>query len=61
MAWEARMKSVGDMIEARVAVAQDGQHFSWTGQLMMRPDEWRDFADKFGLQEISESLWRCGD
>ncbi len=61
MVWEARTKSVGDMIEAKIAVASDGQNFSWTGQVMMRPDEWRDFTDKFGLLEISESLWRCGD
>ncbi len=61
MIWEARTKSVGEWTETEIAVARDANdNFSWTGRLMMRTDEWRDFTVRFGMREVSQSLWRCG-
>jgi hypothetical protein len=61
MIWKARTKSVGDWTEVKIAVARDGQHFSWTGQLMIHPDEWRDFAERLGLREGDGGVWRTDD
>ncbi len=58
MIWEAHTKHVGDWIESKVAVARDGQDYSWVGQLMMRPDEWQDFARRSGLREGDDGVWR---
>ena len=62
MVWEGRTKSIGDWVECKLAVAAsaDGQ-YSWVGQLMIRPDEWRDFATRMRLKEVSAALWRSGD
>ncbi len=58
MIWEARVKRVGEWVESRIAVARDERDFSWAGQLMMRPDEWRDFTERFGLREGDDGVWR---
>jgi hypothetical protein len=58
MIWEAHTKHVGDWIESKVAVARDGQDYSWVGQLMMRSDEWQDFARRSGLREGDDGVWR---
>lgn len=58
MIWEAHTKHVGDWIESKVAVARDGQDYSWVGQLMMRSDEWQDFALRSGLREGDDGVWR---
>jgi len=57
MVWEARTKRLGDWIESTVAVARDGQDYSWVGQLKMRPDEWQDFARRSGLREGDDGVW----
>lgn len=58
MVWEGRIVSAGDWIECKIAVASTaGENFSWVGQLMMRPEEWRDFRAKMGLSEVSTDLW----
>ena len=61
MIWEARTKRVGEWVESKIAVARDEQNFSWAGQLMMRPDEWQDFARRFGLREGDDGVWRSND
>ncbi len=58
MIWEAHTKHVGDWIESKVAVARDDQDYSWVGQLMMRSDEWQDFARRSGLPEGDDGVWR---
>ena len=58
MFWEVRTASVRDFIEAKIAVAQSGGGYSSVGQLMMRPDEWRDFAGRLGLQQDDSGVWR---
>ncbi len=58
MVWEARTISVRDLVEAKIAVAQSDSDYSWVGQLMMGPDEWQDFADRLGLQQDDNGIWR---
>ena len=58
MIWEARIKVVGDWVEAKIAVAQSGSDYSWVGQLMMHPNEWHDFAGRLGLQQGDNGVWR---
>ncbi len=58
MVWEGRIVSAGEWIECKVSVASAaGETFSWVGQLMMRPDEWRDFRARMDLSEVSRDLW----
>ena len=61
MIWEARTKRVGDLIESKVAVARNGRDYSWAGQLMMYPDEWQDFTERFGLREGDDGVWRSDE
>jgi hypothetical protein len=57
MVWEARILSDGDWVRCKLAVAPaGGMSFSWVGQLMMRPEEWRDFRERMDLSEVSASL-----
>lgn len=58
MIWEARTKHIGEWIESKIAVAHDGQDFSWVGQLMMHPNEWQDFTERFDLREGDDGVWR---
>ncbi len=58
MVWEVRTKTIGEWTEAKMAVARDGENYSSIGQLMMRSDEWRDFAKRFGLREGDGGVWR---
>ncbi len=58
MIWEAHVKHVGEWVESKIAVARGEQDISWVGHLMMRPDEWRDFAEQFGLHEGDDGVWR---
>ena len=58
MFWEARTKSVRDLVEVRVAVAQSGGDYSSVGQLMMHSDEWQDFANRLGLLQGVDGVWR---
>ncbi len=58
MIWEARVKRVGEWVESKIAVARDARDFSWVGQLMMRPDEWQDFTERFGLRKGDDGVWR---
>ena len=58
MIWEVDTKFVGEWIEAKIVVARGGGDYSWVGQLMMRPDEWQDFASHFGLQQYGNGIWR---
>ena len=58
MAWEGRIVSAGEWVECKLSVAPAvGGDFAWVGQIMMRPNEWRDFADRMKLVEVSGSLW----
>ncbi len=58
MEWEGRIVSAGEWVECKLSVASSvGENFSWVGQLMMRPEEWRDFADRMKLVEVSTALW----
>ena len=58
MIWESRIVSAGEWVECKLSVAPAaGGNFSWVGQLMMRPEEWRDFADRMKLVEVSATLW----
>lgn len=58
MVWEGRIVSAGDWVECKLSVAPaDRGKFSWVGQIMMRPEEWRDFADRMKLVEVSTALW----
>lgn len=62
MVWEGRTKFIGDWVECKLAVAASAdEQYSWVGQLMMRPDEWRDFSSRMGLKEVSAALWRSGE
>ena len=58
MVWEARTTSVRDLVEVMVAVAQSGGDYSYAGQLMMAPDEWQDFANRLGLLQGVDGVWR---
>lgn len=58
MVWEARTKSVGNLMEVNLSVAHDGENFSWTGQLMMQSNEWRDFTSQLGLRDGDGGVWR---
>ncbi len=50
--------SAGDWVECKLSVASAvSGNFSWVGQIMMRPEEWRDFADRMKLVEVSAALW----
>ena len=60
MVWEVDTKLVGDWIEAKIVVARDDGDYSWVGQLMMRSDEWQDFASHLGLRESGNGVWRSG-
>ncbi len=60
MIWEVDTKFVGDWIEAKIVVARGGGDYSWIGQLLMRPDEWQDFARRLGLHEGDKDAWRSG-
>ena len=58
MVWEGRIVSAGEWIECKLAVALAvGENFTWVGQLMMRPEEWRDFRARMDLSEVSTDLW----
>ena len=58
MEWEGRIVSAGEWVECKLSVAPDvGEKFSWVGQLMMRPEEWRDFRARMNLSEVSTDLW----
>jgi hypothetical protein len=58
MVWEGRIVSAGEWVECKVSVAPAvGGNFSWVGQLMMRPEEWRDFRARMNLSEVSTDLW----
>jgi hypothetical protein len=58
MVWEGRIVSAGEWVECKISVATaSGDNFSWVGQLMMRPLEWRDFCSRMNLSEVSEDLW----
>ena len=58
MVWEGRIVSAGEWVECKVSVAPAvGENFSWVGQLMMRPEEWRDFRARMNLIEVSTDLW----
>ncbi len=58
MVWEGRIVSAGEWVECKLAVAPaGGGNFSWVGQIMMRPEEWRDFAARMRLVEVSAALW----
>ncbi len=58
MVWEGRIVSAGEWIECKLSVASAvGENFSWVGQLMMRPEEWRDFRERLDLSEVSTDLW----
>ena len=58
MVWEVRIVSAGEWVECKLSVAPAvGGHFSWVGRIMMRPDEWRDFADRMKLVEESGTRW----
>jgi hypothetical protein len=58
MVWEARIVSAGEWVECKLSVAPAaGENFSWVGQLMMRPEEWRDFRERMDLSEVSTDLW----
>ena len=57
MVWEGRIVSAGEWIECKLAVALAvGENFTWVGQLMMRPEEWRDFRARMDLSEVSTDL-----
>ena len=58
MFWEVHTQSVRYLIEVKIAVAQSGGDYSSVGQLMMHPDEWRDFAGRLGLQQDDSGVWR---
>ncbi len=58
MVWEGRIVSAGEWAECKLSVAPaTGENFSWVGQLMMRPEEWRDFRARMNLSEASTDLW----
>ncbi len=58
MVWEGRIVSAGEWVECKLAVAPAvSGNFSWVGQIMMRPEEWCDFADRMRLVEVSAALW----
>ena len=58
MVWEGRIVLAGEWVECKLSVAPAvGENFSWVGQLMMRPEEWRDFRAKMELSEVSTDLW----
>ncbi len=58
MVWEGRIVSTGEWVECKLSVASAvGGDFAWVGQIMMRPDDWRDFSDRMKLVEVSGSLW----
>ena len=61
MIWEVDTKNVGDWIEAKIVVARGEGDYSWIGQLMMRPDEWQDFANRLGLQQDEIGGWRSSN
>ncbi len=58
MVWEGRIITVGEWVECKLSVepAVDGK-FSWTGTLMMRPEEWHDFRARLNLSEVSTGHW----
>ncbi|MHA1153848.1 MAG: hypothetical protein ACTSQ7_14510 [Alphaproteobacteria bacterium] len=58
MVWEGCIVSVGEWVECKLSVAPAiGESFSWVGQLMMRPEEWRDLRERMELSEISTDRW----
>ena len=58
MVWEGRIVSAGEWIECKLSVALAvGENFSWVGQLMLRPEEWRDLRARMDLSEVSTDLW----
>ena len=61
MIWEVDTKFVGSWIEAKIVVARGEGDYSWIGQLMMRPDEWQDFANRLGLQQDDNGDWRSSN
>jgi hypothetical protein len=58
MIWEARTTSVRDLIEAKIAVAQSSDDYSYVGHLMMHPDEWQDYTSRLGLKQGDGGVWR---
>ncbi len=58
MIWEGCIVTAGNWVECKLSVAPvGGENFTWLGQLMMRPDEWRDFRERMNLSEVSTDRW----